>query len=220
VGGEAWKYKNIKRKSDRIDARKLSVLSAMDQIDRVHTSRLGVRQWRGLIGYRQALVGERTRIRNRLRARLSELGMGWPGGKSGWTKCSVEAFSKLGLAWEKCSMEGLWRGQVQVELERLSELEGHIEQVELALESVARKDKRVALLQTIPGVGPRLSEMIVAIIDDPHRFKSGREVGSYAGLTPRRLQSGGDGPSGPNQRCRQRFVACVIGGSVVAGSAL
>jgi transposase len=30
----------------------------------------------------------------------------------------------------------------------------------------------------------------VAIIDNPHRFKTGRQVGSYVGLTPRRYQSG------------------------------
>jgi transposase len=41
-------------------------------------------------------------------------------------------------------------------------------------------------LQTIPGVGPRLGELVVAVIADPHRFKNVRQVSSYAGLTPRR----------------------------------
>lgn len=45
-------------------------------------------------------------------------------------------------------------------------------------------------LRTIPGVGPRLSEAVVAWIDDPHRFRSARAVGSYVGLVPRRRQSG------------------------------
>jgi transposase len=48
----------------------------------------------------------------------------------------------------------------------------------------------VKLLRTVPGVGPRLSEAVVAIIDDPHRFKNGRHVSSYLGMVPRRWQSG------------------------------
>jgi transposase len=32
--------------------------------------------------------------------------------------------------------------------------------------------------------------MVVAVIDDPHRFKRGKQVGSYIGLTPRQYQSG------------------------------
>lgn len=190
VGGEAWKYKNLKNKSDKVDARKLSVLSTMGELSRVYMPSLGVRQWRGLIGYRQVLVGERTRICNRLRARLSELGLGWPAGKSGWTKAAREAWRKLGRDLEKCSREELWQGQVQMELTRLEDLEKHLGVLEAKLEALALQDRRVALLQTIPGVGPRLAEVIVSVIDDPRRFSNGREVGAYAGLTPRRFQSG------------------------------
>src|SRR5205814_8925247 len=48
----------------------------------------------------------------------------------------------------------------------------------------------VPLLQSMPGVGPRTAEMIVAWIDDPGRFRNARQVGAYAGLTPRHYQSG------------------------------
>ena len=56
--------------------------------------------------------------------------------------------------------------------------------------------KQVQLLQTIPGVGPRLAEAVVAYIDDPKRFKNGKQVGSYFGLTPRQFQSGSMDRSG------------------------
>ncbi|MEZ6136453.1 MAG: transposase [Pirellulaceae bacterium] len=39
-------------------------------------------------------------------------------------------------------------------------------------------------------VGPRTAEILVACIDDPHRFASGREVSAYFGLVPRQYQSG------------------------------
>ncbi len=196
VGGEAWKYKNVKKKNDRVDARKLSVLSTMGELATVWMPAPRVRQWRGLIGYRQGLVGERTRIRNRIRARLSELGMGWPGGKSGWTNASLEGLRKLALPLARCEVEELWRGQVHVELRRLEALAEQMEEVEAKLEALAMGDRRVALVRTIPGVGPRLAEVIVAVIDDPGRFGNGKQVGAYAGLTPRQYQSGEQDRSG------------------------
>ena len=42
----------------------------------------------------------------------------------------------------------------------------------------------------MPGVGPRLAEILVATIDDPHRFRNARQVSSYAGLTPKSYESG------------------------------
>ena len=62
--------------------------------------------------------------------------------------------------------------------------------MDTALDALARADDRVQRLKTIPGVGNRMAELIVAVIADPHRFKNGREVGAYAGLVPRQFESG------------------------------
>jgi len=43
---------------------------------------------------------------------------------------------------------------------------------------------------TTPGVGPLTAIAFRSSIDDPKRFKNGRGVGVYYGLTPRRFQSG------------------------------
>lgn len=77
-----------------------------------------------------------------------------------------------------------------MELQALEQVQALIAQVDLKLEALAQADQRVALLRTIPGVGPRLAETVVAIIDDPHRFASGKQVGAYAGLVPRQFESG------------------------------
>jgi transposase len=52
------------------------------------------------------------------------------------------------------------------------------------------RDDRVQLLQSVPGVGPRLAETVVAHLDDPHRFKTAGQVASYAGLVPKQIESG------------------------------
>ena len=64
------------------------------------------------------------------------------------------------------------------------------DQVEQKLDAIGAADARVRRLRTIPGVGPRLAEIVVATLDDPHRFKSRREVAAYAGLVPRQFESG------------------------------
>jgi transposase len=49
-------------------------------------------------------------------------------------------------------------------------------------------------LQQIPGVGPITALYFVLKIEDPHRFNKVRDVGAYAGLCPRRDQSGESDP--------------------------
>jgi transposase len=87
-------------------------------------------------------------------------------------------------------MEDLWRGHLKMELEQLDELCGRLDELDRKLDAIGEADPRVQRLRTIPGVGPRLSELVVAMIDDPHRFKNARQVSAYAGLVPRRYQSG------------------------------
>jgi len=58
------------------------------------------------------------------------------------------------------------------------------------LDALSRDDRRVHLLQTIKGVGPRTAEAVVMHLDDPHRFKSADDVAGYAGLVPKQLESG------------------------------
>jgi transposase len=53
---EAWRWRKVKAKTDRLDAHKLARLSAMNQLPLVHVPPIGERQWRSMIAYRQALV--------------------------------------------------------------------------------------------------------------------------------------------------------------------
>jgi transposase len=69
-------------------------------------------------------------------------------------------------------------------MEELGEDTRRIKQVEAALNQEARKHPGVALLRTIPGVGPRTAEAVVAYIDQPMRFDRVREGGSYFGMVP------------------------------------
>ncbi len=183
---EAWRWRKVKSKTDRKDALKLARLSAMNQLPLVHVPSPEVRQWRELIQYRSSLVARRTAVKNSIRAILIRRGLTMPGGKSGWTKRSLEQLHELATDDDGAS----WRTILAEELRQLEQVQDAITRIERELDRTANADHRVRQLQSIPGVGPRLSETIVAVLDDPHRFRRGREVASYVGLTPRQFQSG------------------------------
>jgi len=183
---EAWRWKTVKRKTDRDDALKLARLSAMNQIHAVHVPEARVRGWRETIRYRHGLVERRTAIKNSIRGILSRQAIEWPAGAAGWSKKMRGQL--LGLASVE---DGLaWRLMMREELAQLEQVEGSIQRVEDLLDQIAAMHPGVALLRTIDGVGPRLAEIVVALIDDPRRFRNRKQVGCYGGLTPRKMQSG------------------------------
>jgi transposase len=184
---ERWRWKTVKNKSDRNDALKLAQLSEMGSLPMVHVPGPAVRQWRSLIQYRDGLVDRRTAIKNSIRSIYERQGLHLPCAKRAWSKGAVEELKQEAAARLP---EQLWLLQVQCELEQLETVQQQIERTEQQLDEVAQSKESIQRLREAPCVGPRLSEAVVAILDDPHRFKNGREVGCYAGLTPRRWQSG------------------------------
>jgi len=205
ANGEAWRWRSVKNKSDREDALKLARLCVMNQLSAVHVPVKEVRQWRSLIQYRHTLVERRTAMRNAVHALLAV--QGDQAVIKSWSGPMIEELKKLARPLAECGVGELWRGQLDLELTAMEQVGALIEQAEAKLDALAAatgaegdadgeadanggRGKRVQLLRTIPGVGPRLAELVVAWVDDPHRFRSGREVGAYAGLAPRRFQSG------------------------------
>jgi transposase len=187
---EAWRWKNVKRKTDKDDALKLARLSAMDQLPTVQLPVPRVRQWRSLIGDRWKLVCRRIGIKNHIRSILDRQGRSLPGGTTGWTDKTLAGLRREARSVRQTDCDDLWRLELYLELEALDQVQGLILQVEEKLETLSKADERVQRLQTIPGVGPRLAEVVVAVIDDPKRFKNAKQVGAYAGLTPRQFESG------------------------------
>ena len=76
------------RKNDRIDAKKLSILSYLGQVPKVHLPPPEVSEWRGLINERRQLVSKRTRAKIQIRALLHTQALHCPH-KSVWTRCGM-----------------------------------------------------------------------------------------------------------------------------------
>lgn len=187
---DAWRWKNVRRKTDRDDALRLAQMSDQGCLPTVHMPSKATRQWRNLIAYRHTLVSRRTAIKNSIRSILDQQGIAWPQGRAGWTKKTLQSLASHFAPENESNTGDLWRLQLDWEREALEQAEQLVAVVEEKLNSLAKADARVRRLRTIPGVGPRLAELVVAVIDDPRRFRTAKQVGAYAGLVPKQYESG------------------------------
>jgi transposase len=56
-------------------------------------------------------------------------------------------------------------------------------------EQAAKTNDGMKILDTIPGVGPRTAEAVVAFLPEPQRFQTTKQVSAYGGLVPLQYQS-------------------------------
>ena len=180
-----WIYRT-KKKTDRIDARKMAYLSMMGVLPTVHMPKKVVRQWRQRIQHRRKLVSSTTRVKNQIRTLIKNQGLKKPGDKQGWwSKATRIAMQQLcdnpSEDWTYC-LEDL--------LEQLELHEKQVVRVTKQLDEKLSQHPGGPLLQTIPGVGPRTAEAILAYTDNIERFRRGKDYASYFGMTPKLDQSG------------------------------
>jgi transposase len=107
-------------------------------------------------------------------------------------------------------MEGLPAALSQMiapSVQVLEELTAQIKALEVEINSLARTKYPHALqLQQIPGVGPITALYFVLKIEDPTRFQNVRDVGAYAGLCPKRDQSGQSDPQLRISKCGDAYL--------------
>ena len=174
---------NTKRKTDRIDAHKLARLLMLDLIPTVHIPNIDVRDWRMLIQHRKTLVQKRTAVKNKLRAILRRNHIKAP--KHLWSKRNQRWLARTPLP---SAGETLQRDMLQADLEYHGQ---QIHRVEVELNRRAEAHPGVLLLKTIPWIGNRTGEAVVAWIDDVSRFSRTKQIGAYFGLTVSEDSSGG-----------------------------
>ena len=180
-----WIYRTAK-KTDRIDARKQAVLLQLGEIPAVHMPAKAVRQWRGKIQHRRKLVSSCTQIKNRIRALVKSHGLRKPPmGRGWWTKANRGCLGSL--AERVCES---WSESLYDLLEQLSLYEGQVKRVTQQLDERLKRYGGAELLLSIPGVGPRTVEAVLAYTDEVERFRRGKEYCSYFGMTPKLDESG------------------------------
>jgi transposase len=187
---EAWKFKHLKRKTDRDDALRLAQLYRLEQLPTVTLPPTAVRQWRSLIACRQTLVGRRVAVQNRIRALFVAQGLPAPRGAKAWAAAGLAGLASWARPLGDCAADELWRGLLELSLTEYRQLCELIEQAETKLDALGQQHADVVLLETAPGLGPRTAETVAAYLHDASRFGSAKQVSAYSGLVPRQHQSG------------------------------
>ena len=170
-----WIYRS-KRKHDRIDAFKLATLLYAGLISPVWVPSVAVRSWRQMIECRRRLLDKRTRCKNGLRSLLRSHGIVAPRGL--WTRRGRSWLASVALPTPMaCCQRDLLSDE-------LDHFDGQVRRITKQLDQMGQDSPSVTLLRTIPGIGPRTAEAVVAYIDNPQRFSRTSQVAAYFGLVP------------------------------------
>ncbi len=185
------------------------------------------RQLRELTRYRSTLVQDRARALNRLQAVLEDANLKLASVVTDINGVSAQAMLEAILAGQRDVevLADLARGRLRAKRDQLKvALEGRVTAphsfvmtehlstlayLDEAIERVSGEiDQRltadqeaIALLDTIPGVGQRAAEILIAEIGtDMSRFPSAKHLASWAGMCPGNHESGGKRLSGKTRK--------------------
>jgi transposase len=182
--GYVARMKQSPDKSDYSDARMLADLVRVGYLPRVWLAPEDVRQLRTTVRYRQQLVNRRRAVKLRITALLREARTVEPKGSRRW--------GPTWLAW-LTTTEGLGpeaRFVADCHLAELRRLDEQVVMVEARLVKVTAEDSVIARLVAMRGVGMVTAWALRAEIGRFDRFRTGKQLARYCGLSPRNASSG------------------------------
>jgi transposase len=205
-------------KTDANDAEGLAHLVRSGWYREVRVKSRGAMLARALVGARSQLLGMSTELSNEIRGIMKTFGLVVPKG--------------AGLTFER-NVRRLLDGEeaiatvVSPVLDAWRAVRGRTAELDRQLVASARQSAVCRLLMSMPSVGAVTAASYAAALETPETFKRSRDVGAWAGLTPRRFQSGEmdyDGHISHRGDARLRSLlyeaACVMLTRVRADSAL
>jgi len=186
--GYVARLKQSPDKTDFSDGHLLADLTRVGYLPRVWLAPPHVRDLRQLVGHRQRLVDRRRALKLQVGAVLREQRVKIDAGPSRWSGGWVARVRDN----DRLSEQARWI--VNDLLEEIDHAAAKIAAVEQRLRQVTTGDAPigplVAKLRTIEGVGDVTAWMLAAWIGRFDRFKTGKQLSRYCGLSPRNVSSG------------------------------
>jgi len=169
-------------KSDVHDAEGLAQLARTGWFKRVHMKASATHIDRAALRIRAQLIASKNAMANQLRGLLKLFGL-----RMGKVTTPDKRRERLACLFaQQPDLEGLFAPLIAA----IEATERQIRQSTRMLEARAAVDPVCARLMSVPGVGPVTALTFTASIEDPRRFARSSDAGAYAGLVPRRSQSG------------------------------
>jgi transposase len=172
-------------KSDRNDAEGLAQLARTGWFTAVHIRAEASERVREMLAVRELLVGMRVRLENQARGLLKQSGRRL--GPAGPGRSRAGFREALAAAAAEDAVLGMLSDTL---LPVHATLVAAAEAIDAELRAIAKASPLAQRLMSVPGVGALTALAFIATADDPGRFRSAADVGAWAGLTPRRHQTG------------------------------
>ena len=182
--GYVERMKQSPDKTDFQDARLLADLVRVGYLPRVWLAPAAVRDLRQLVRYRQQLVEHRRATKLRIRAVLREHRCRPVEGINPWTR------AWLWWVQKEAQVGALSRWILEKHLAELLRLAEQIAEVEQYLAKATADDPMVQRLLEQTGIGPVTAWVIRAEVGRFDRFRSGKQLARFCGLSPRNASSG------------------------------
>jgi transposase len=170
-------------KTDYSDARLLADLLRVGYLPKVWLAPAELRELRRLVRYRQQTVNERRNVKLRIRAILRDHRIQDLDGNP-WTKKWLAALAAL----QQIGADTQWI--LARHLENLDRHNRDGRQVERRLEDRVADDALVRKLREQKGIGLITAATMRAEIGRFDRFRTGKQLARFCGLTPRNCSSG------------------------------
>lgn len=172
-----------KIKNDKLDSHMLAQLLRADLVSTVYVSDPATRELKELLRHRARLVRDASRMKNRIHNLLAK------------NNVELPVSDIFGVKGRKLLSQVELPAHHQRPLERYlhlyDELRASIEPLDKEVQERAKEEDQARLLMSLPGVGPVVALTLLAEIGDISRFKSHRQLASYAGLVPSLRSSAG-----------------------------
>lgn len=178
------KLKGSPDKTDFSDARLLADLSRVGYLPRVWRAPTYIRELRQLVNHRQRLVNRRRDLKLQVGAILREQRVKIEGSGGRWSALWVARVR------DNARLSAHARWIVDQTLDEILHAQEQIHKAEQRLRGATAADQQVVKLRTIEGVGEVTSWMLRAWIGRFDRFRSGKQLSRYCGLSPRNASSG------------------------------
>jgi transposase len=170
-------------KTDHGDAWHLANLIRVNYLPAVWLADETTRQLRHLVRYRQALMADAKDVKLRIRSLLKEDGVAETCPKGAWTKSW--------LLWLRdASLPEHSRWILDRQLELLEHLQAKIAEADRRMEEATQEDAIVARLREQAGVGLVTALLLRAVVGRFDRFKNGKQLSRYCGVTPCNASTG------------------------------
>jgi transposase len=174
-------------KTDKISADILCDLLRSNLLPEAYVPNKDTREGKNILRQRMFFVRVQTMVKNRIYTILDR----HPEVASQSPDVS-DLFGASGMEWlRQVVLSGQDNQLLASELELLEVLKRKISESNGMVKELAKSDKRVKLLRSIPGIGPFFSVLVAKEIDDISRFRDEKKLCAYAGLVPSTYASGG-----------------------------